>query len=771
MIQFQYLPAVFMIIPVSLLILYYVRPEGKKAILPVLSNLLVISLVLLSLASPYTEKYAEGITGQTGITIIADRTESMRLFPPPDNVYAYLSNRTPTAVEYISGNRSPVGDAIIRNVKSGGNILLISDGNNNYGKSLPEAISFARNLNATVYYLRQEHVKKDMSVSIEGDAVAVLDTPAAFDVNLRTTGNIEGDLNVSIDGKIVFNDRITGTKKIPLTYSFNSAGSHKITAELTAKDDEFPENNVFYKSVHVVPRPQVLLVSKGTSPLSQVMEGSYSVQVSNGLADASKYKAVILDDMSPAGLSFSDSVNLSDYVINGGGLVVVGGENAFTDYSELPLFEQLIPVAYGGVPPQAPKTAVIIVLDISGSTGDLSGTEPKLGVEKGLALQVLGDLGESDYIGVVAFNNAPHTVVPFARYADRSIPENTIESLRYGGTTHLSPALATAHDMLKNFEGGRNVIVISDGGVDDSDSSLKEARSMPDDGISTYALGVGGDTDTWFMTRLGEAGGGSYLGLDAAHGIKVLMGEKGTGSSGDGYPLLIINSGHFITKDMALNATVYGYNNVRAKQNAQALVMTGNGNPVFTVWRAGLGRIVAITVDNGNTWAPALYSAGNSKLVTNSINYAVGNPDGLDLRAADGDIGEPIDVYVSSGIEPALAFDGVNIRFERTGEQLFHSAVYPDSTGFHDISGYTVAVNEPSEYMVTGNNELIPRIITAGGGRVYNESELENLIPDITANKTGMERQVIDLRPVFLLAALLLFCIGVIVRRILELAR
>ncbi|VVB85528.1 von Willebrand factor type A domain protein [uncultured archaeon] len=428
-------------------------------------------------------------------------------------------------------------------------------------------------------------------------------------------------------------------------------------------------------------------------------------------------------------------------------------------------------MTYGGIPQKAPKTAVVIVLDISGSTGDLSGTEPKLGVEKGLALQVLGDLGESDYIGVVAFNNAPHTVVPFAQYAERSEPENSIRSLRYGGTTHLSPALAAAHDMLMNFDGGRNVIVISDGGVADSDSSLKAARSMSDDGMTVYALGVGGDTDTVFMTQLGEAGGGGYMNLDAAQGIKVLLGEKETSSRGDGYPLLIINSGHFITKNLALNATVYGYNNVRAKQDAQALVMTGNGNPVVTAWRAGLGRVVAITVDTGNSWTPALYSAGNSKLVTNSINYAVGNPDGLDLRAPDGEVGEPIDVYVYSGIEPTLAFDGANIQFERTGEKLFHSAIYPDSTGFHDISGYTVAVNQPSEFTVTGNNELLPGIIKAGGGRVYNESELEKLIPDITAKKTGIELQVIDLRPVFLLAALLLFCMEVIVRRIMELAQ
>lgn len=166
----------------------------------------------------------------------------------------------------------------------------------------------------------------------------------------------------------------------------------------------------------------------------------------------------------------------------------------------------------------------MLIVDISGSTGDISGAEPELGIEKGLALQVLDDLDEKDYFGVIAFNNAPHIVVPFAQYTDRADAVDIIQRLRYGGTTHLSPALAAAYDMLRNFDGGRNIIVISDGAVADSDASIKAARSMSDDGISVYTIGVGGDPG--FMTRLAEAGGGGYFRRDAAHGIKVLFGKK-----------------------------------------------------------------------------------------------------------------------------------------------------------------------------------------------------------------------------------------------------
>jgi len=176
-------------------------------------------------------------------------------------------------------------------------------------------------------------------------------------------------------------------------------------------------------------------------------------------------------------------------------------------------------------------------------------------------------------------------------------------------------------------------------------------------------------------------------------------------------------------------------------------------------------------VDNGNAWAPALYTEGNSKLVMNSINYAVGTADGFELYAQDGEVGEPIDVFVSSESEPFLEFEGAKLKFEKTREKQYHTVIYPNSTGFHDLSGYTVAVNERSEYRNTGNNDLIPGIITGSGGQVYNISELDGLISDITSAKTGMVRKVVYLGPVFLLAALLLYSMEVVFRRIMEILR
>ena len=160
MIYFRYPLAVLLMIPVLLFVLYAARPKGTGAVLLTASKLSVVFIIVLAAASPYIEENVMGLTEPADVSIIADRTESMRIFGSYDEAVDRIVNGTPATIDYISGTRSAVGDAVIRNVKPGGDILLISDGNSNSGKSLTEAISFARTMNATVDLLRLSLKKK-----------------------------------------------------------------------------------------------------------------------------------------------------------------------------------------------------------------------------------------------------------------------------------------------------------------------------------------------------------------------------------------------------------------------------------------------------------------------------------------------------------------------------------------------------------------------------------------------------------------------------------
>ncbi|HWR26552.1 MAG TPA: vWA domain-containing protein [candidate division Zixibacteria bacterium] len=769
MIYFQYPLVPLLSLPIFILIVHYLKPEGMWNIVHVASKIVIVLIILLAIASPYTVEERQGLTGSKDITLIADNSESMRIFnaSAKNEIYDYLINWTSVNIDTISGTGSCIGDHVVKNIRSGGSMLLISDGNDNCGRGLPEAINFARNLNSTVYLLKQEPIKKDIGITISSDPLAVVDSPAYFHMDAKEIGGIEGDLEVQVDNVIAYTGHISRSGRSTMEFRFSTQGSHTVRAEIfTGNEDAISLNNVFYRSVQVIPRPRILLVSKKSSPLSQLIEQIYSVDVSRDLHDLTQYDAIVLDDMNANELSVADSVLLSDYVGGGGGLVVIGGVNSFTEDSVRPLFEQLLPVNVGGKPQTGKSAGIVVVVDISGSTGELYGTDPKLGVEKGLAIQMLNNIGPLDFLGVIAFNNAAHVIVPFKRYQELSGVTDTIAQLRYGGTTSLTPALEAAHNSLRDFDGGRNVIVISDGMVGDSEKALKAASSMLNDGVNIYAIGVGGNTDVDFMKKLAAAGGGGYLRRDQAQGIELLFREMKSKAKRDVFPLIIINSGHFITKDLTINVSVHGYNNVFTKQNAQALIKTSEGNPVLNTWRFGLGRVVSISVDNGNNWAPELYDAMNSKVISTSINYAIGNP--VDFMAQDGERGEPVAIHVQSDVEPDIRYDGERILFERRGNRLYSAEIFMNSTGFHDLSGYRIAVNEPAEYRELGNNDLISEVIAASGGHVYNMSEIEMLIPDIKNKNTGIVSEAIDLRPILIFAAMILYSLEVIIRRMFD---
>lgn len=771
MIYFDHPAIIFLIIPLIFLILYYIQPKSGGNILQVLVKLAVIFLILLSLASPYNISEKPGTSGSGEVNIIADNTASMRIFDPdvPEKVYDNLANRTRTNIDQISGSTSSIGEAIFRNIEPGNNILLISDGNNNHRRSIIQAVNFAKTVNSTVFYLIQEPVKKDMSVSIAGDDTAVEGTRYEFFTDTGVIGNIEGNIRIYIDEKIVDSIQIRQTGRIAQEYVFNTTGSHRIKAEISGTDDEIPENDVFYKSVYVVPEPRILVVSKKESPMSKLLGFSYDVNFSSDLIDPAPYEAVILDDVDPSELSEKDAVILSDYAVNGGGIVTFGGPDSFKTEGSMPIFEQMIPVKSGGTDVRSKRAAVVLVIDISGSTGDISGSSVKLGVEKGLANQAIDSLSADDFLGVIAFNNAPHTIISLSRNPDNSNIKDIISRLKYGGTTHISPALSAAFEMLKDFNGGKNVIVISDGAAADTEEAIITAGLMSDSGITINTIGVGWDTNEDFMKSLAAKTGGTYLKRDESGGIRLLLGKVTDPGKINGFPIMIIESSHFITDGVSLNATIYGYNKVYKKQNAQTLVMTSTGNPVISTWRFGLGRVVSISTDNGNTWAHELYDVDNSGIISSSVNYAIGDPRKSDrITAEDGEIGEPLRVSVLSDVEPQIIFEGKALQFDRTGENQYTAVITPDSAGFKDISGLSVAVNSPDEYREIGNNGVIPEIITASGGKVYRISQIDDLIPDIGKKSTSIVQERVELFPFFLFLALSLYSLEIIVRRILK---
>ncbi|GFO97630.1 hypothetical protein ig2599ANME_1835, partial [groundwater metagenome] len=239
------------------------------------------------------------------------------------------------------------------------------------------------------------------------------------------------------------------------------------------------------------------------------------------------------------------------------------------------------------------------------------------------------------------------------------------------------------------------------------------------------------------------------------------------------YPLVAVDSNHFITKYINLTASVTGYNDVTPKLGGDRLVATTRGKPVLTTWGFGLGRVASFTTDNGggNTrWASAVYSGENSRLISSMINWAIGDPrpkEGVVIQAEDIWGGTPGRVVVTSNTIPQVKLDGIPFDLSRTGPTTYESSISLEKEGFHDLSGYGIAVNYPLEYREVGFNEKLNTGIEANGGRVYSEDEVEGLLLlDIKEKAVRTVQEPKSQKEPFLIAALILFLGEVIVRRL-----
>lgn len=791
-IAFDYPIIFYLLIPIALLLAIYIK-KGKLIFKT--SRVIIISLLLASLASPFIIIERVQVNDKPEIIIIEDQTESMAILDRTHipAVIGALQEKTVVTQRYIAGEKSAIGDAIVQSAKSDAAILLISDGNNNYGRSLDEAISIANTLETSVYALKlnPNPSQTDFSISIAGSKRVIAGSEATFDVVVKKVGDneVKANLTIWIDDKIKLNKIVSASEKITITHKFTTAGSHTVKAEVKPYSSDFyAENNVFYKAINVVDKPRVLLASSAAdSPLSQVLRELYRVDVLSELKYPELYSAVVLDNMHASKIRTVEVEALAKYISNGGGLIVVGGEQAYDrgSYDSYPAFEALLPVYPWLSEKPAEEIGILFLIDISGSTSFPYGDGIVLDYIKGYVVDVIDQLPLNSSIGVNAFERDQYIVVPLDKYSNRTEIKNTISRLQpviSPSNTYILPALKNATETLETFQGKRIVIMLTDGYPSDGSARLAdEAVRMARKGISLYIIGVNvASGDDVLMAELANKGNGAFYNLEEAPPINLLFEEKKKEETKKTeFNLGVTDPNHFIAQNLKgtrFNATITGFNHATPKFSARPIVVTEDGNPIVTEWQFGLGRVIAFTTDNGNKWASQVYYGNNSKVISAMVNYAIGDPErGSDpkIEASDARLGDDVYIEVTSKGTPALSLDGEPLVLSRVGEDSYQATFRASKTGFYNLSGYFIAVNYPVEYEKLGFNSDLAEVIAAYGGKVYSDeaSAREKLIEDVKAKGAKVVKEKKNVSIYFIAAALALFTTDVCIRRVNEIKR
>ncbi|WP_128476008.1 vWA domain-containing protein [Halorussus pelagicus] len=710
------------------------RSASRRARLALYATrLLVVTCLVVAAAGPTTVTTAT-TAGDPTVTMLVDDSASMRLHEPVADDLETGIEAEGVAVERVtvaSDNRSRVGDGLTANLRPNASLLVVSDGQVTRGASLAGATDLARSVNATINRVRLTTDRSDSRVVVTGPRKASVGVENRFGV--RVAG-VEGvptgrPISVAIDGEEVVSREVPDDGAFTVERNFSETGPHRVTARLGG-EDAYASDDTYRKTVQVVEQPRVLYVSRGDYAFEGYLRELYDVTRAESVPDDLRdYYAVVVHDVAAPDLGNVSA--LQSHVIDGGGLLAVGGDNAYEkgEYGDSRL-SSLLPVEVGGSTGRTSRVALAV--DVSGSASE------GMKIQKALALDVLSQLGDRNEVGVVAFDGSPYRVADLSSLdSDRESLQRKIRSLRSGGTTDIASGLLGASKLLGD-EGG-TVILLSDG-RDDANPSFAAAERLANRNVRVVSVGVG-TVNERVLGGIAERTGGSFLLANETNRLRVEFGGANRRYSGD--HAVVVDDGHFVTRGVNPTASLPGVNEVSVKPGGDLLVATGEGAPALSTWRFGLGRVGAVTAYGPDGGLGGLRTEPDSLLLSRTVNWAIGDPQrkatGV-VAAPDTRVGESTTV-VYAGEGPPNPSESAALSFSEVAPGRYEATSTPTDLGYESALGSAYAVNYPAEYAALGVSSELKRAVERTDGRAFDANN-PSAIADAIERQATREREV-----------------------------
>ena len=501
-------------------------------------------------------------------------------------------------------------------------IVVLSDGEENRG----DAVAAARAAAAAgvaidvvpIVPLPRDDVRVDDVIAPSevrsGEAVeirAILHATASAQaaVTLRRNGALLATRNLAVPA---------GETAVRFSDAAAPEGMVRYSVDVAASPDAIPGNDHGEALVVIRGRPRILFVGGDAGRLPAWLAGQGlrvdvrpPAVVPGRAADLGAYGSVVLDDVAAADLSRAQQEALRTFVrAGGGGVVAIGGPHSFGvgGYAGTPL-EDLLPVTMDvREMTSLPTTAIVIVIDTSGSM-EAFGTElAKEELAKEIGSSVIDLLGEHDQIGVITFDQEYRWLVPPTEARNRSRVLDEVARLRAGGGTVMYPPLAAARQFLRASPARiRHIIVLSDG-LTDPGEFRSLAAEMVQDRITLSTVAIGSDADVEFMRNLARWGGGRFYTARDLYSIPEIFATEA----------LVAVRSYIVeetTRPLRTGSAptlegltplppVEGYVATVAKPAADVGLTSARRDPILATWRYGLGRTAAFTSDDGARWTP-----------------------------------------------------------------------------------------------------------------------------------------------------------------------
>ncbi|MDL1914801.1 FHA domain-containing protein [Anaerolineae bacterium CFX4] len=172
-----------------------------------------------------------------------------------------------------------------------------------------------------------------------------------------------------------------------------------------------------------------------------------------------------------------------------------------------------------------------LVVDRSGSMAG-----PKIDYTRRAAQMLVQNLGASDTLSVVLYNDTVETLLNPEKVQRKDIINQQISRITPSGATNLSGGwLQGVNFVAQNLDKAQTnrVILISDGlanrGVTEASKLVTFATQKYGEGVSTTTMGLGDDFNEELLISLANAGGGAYYYIESPEVMPTILNEELTG--------------------------------------------------------------------------------------------------------------------------------------------------------------------------------------------------------------------------------------------------
>ncbi len=694
-------------------------------------------------------------------------------------------------------------------------MVILSDGLANIG----DAAEAARLANASGIEIvavpfstitGSEVLVTDVSAPTRLNEGQIFDLSVAIESSLETTAV----LRVIGGGQVLVEESVgllEGINRYTFTLTATEPGLTAFRVQvIPAGEDIFYQNNELSAFTQVVGPPRVLIVADDEQEITNLaqalLEQGLLVDHVTGLglpADLSTlsgYQSVILANVPARNLGQRKMQLLQTYVRDlGGGLVVIGGPNAFGvgGYFQTPLEETLPVEMQLKDQERLPQMTVVYVIDKSGSMSDSSlGGFQKIELAKEAVIRSVNLLGPLDRVGVVPFDESASWAVPIGPASNRSEIARLVGGIRAGGGTDIyAGVLAVSKQLPDDPSQLRHIVLLTDGGASPSGIAELVEQMYTEYGITLSVIAIGQGYAP-FIEELPELADGRFhyaYDVDTIPEIfteETVIATRAYIIENEFFPALASSSE--IMSGIDATPSLYGYIGTSIKPTARQILVTDKDDPLLAAWQYGLGRSVAWTSDASGRWATNWISWDEyARLWSQAVRWTIteGATQNVEVRVVQE--GETARIFVDAQSEEGEYLNGLEMdanvvlpdlttipvtlsqvapgRYEGVFEPGEEGAYFVRVAGADDVAGDQGAVAQTSGWVLsyspeyrslTGDPDYLSYVAGLAGGDVIEDPA------EIFAHNLRLDRSSQPIWPWLVLAATILLPFDIAVRRL-----